>query len=149
MEDPFDLSTPIEVQDFNSLPDEMPPTVIDGLVRKNEILLVGGHSKSWKSWAMLDLLFCVANGLPWLIFQTVQGLVLHIDLELLGADVKRRFQAIQQSYGKGSFENLRIVSLRGKAFGVGDLSNLATTLNSENWSLIFVDPTYRLHAGHN
>jgi hypothetical protein len=148
-DDPFDLSTPIEVQNFDSLPDEMPPAVIEGLVRQREILLVGGHSKSWKSWAMLDLLFCIANGLPWLIFQTVRGLVLHIDLELLSADVKRRFRLIQQSYGEGSFENLRLVSLRGQPFGIGDLSNLVPKLKNEAWSLIFLDPTYRLHAGHN
>jgi hypothetical protein len=148
-QDPFDLSPEIEIQDFNSLPDQMPPTIIEGLVRKSEILLVGGHSKSWKSWAMLDLLFCIANGFPWLCFQTTKGLILHIDLELLSADVKRRFRLIQESYGKGSFENLRLVSLRGQPFNLADLLGLVPRLENQDWSLIFLDPTYRLHAGHN
>src|ERR1700738_3783817 len=88
------------VQRIDELPAEMPPVVVEGLLRQLEIILIGGHSKSWKSWALLDLLFCVANGFPWLGLDTIQGDVIHFDLELLGPDIRRRFEAIRDSHEK-------------------------------------------------
>jgi len=138
------------IQNITDLPSEMPPAVIEGLLRKNEIILIGGHSKSWKSWALLDLLYCVANGFPWLGFSTVQGSVVHFDLELLGADLRRRFELIKESYAqeglKGNFDNLRQCSLRGKPFSLQDLADIPRVAG-EGVSLLSLDPSYRLLAG--
>jgi len=137
-----------KLQNIDQLPTEMPPIVIHGLLRQLEIILLGGHSKSWKSWALLDLLFCVANGFPWLGFETVQGTVVHFDLELLGAEIRRRFLLIKDSYGKGSFDNLKIVSLRGKPFSPQDLDAIPILLG-DGVSLLALEPIYRLLAGQN
>ena len=138
------------IQRIDDLPDKMPPTIIEGLLRQEEIILIGGHSKSWKSWALLDLLFCTANGFPWLRFPTVKGLVVHFDLELLGADLRRRFELIRESYAKeglkGNFENLRQSSLRGRPFTLQDLADIPNVAG-EGVSLLSLDPSYRLLAG--
>ena len=86
-----------EIAGFNQLPKLKPPIVIEGLLRQQEILLMGGQAKRWKSWARLDLLYCVSNGLPWFGFATVQARVLHVDLELFGASLSERLCAIRES----------------------------------------------------
>jgi hypothetical protein len=137
------------VQTVEQLPEKSPSVIIPGVVRQGEIILIGGHSKSWKSWALLDLLYCVANGMPWFSFPAVIGSVLHIDLELADWDIRHRFTAIQKSYNDGSFDNIRVVAHRGKKLGLGDLEQVSTELKELNFALISLDPTYRLLADEN
>lgn len=138
---------PIVVQSIGSLPAEMPPVVVDGLLYSGEVLLVGGHSKSWKSWAVLDLLYCIANGLPWLVWSTIQGRVIHVDLELLPAAIRYRFELIRDSYGVGNLDNIDVVALRGKKFGLDGLSRLGEAMRGTRYSMMFLDPVYRMLAG--
>jgi len=75
-----------------------PPFVIDGFVRRGEVLLLGAESKSRKSWLAQDAGFAVAAGSPWLAdgdgengFTTAQGNVHVIDLELNPGEMRYRF----------------------------------------------------------
>jgi len=131
-----------------TLAEPEPPVIIDGLWRKEEVLLLGGHSKSWKSWAQMDLMFCISNNLGWLVWpKTFGGKVLHIDLELFSAEIKRRYELIGESYGKGNLDNIEILSLRGAAFHLSDLTELAEHIVPDKYSAVSFDPTYRLLAG--
>src|ERR1700739_2762365 len=95
------------IQEISLLPMQAPPVIVEGLWRQQEVLLLGGHAKSWKSWAQMDLMFCIANGLGWLSWpNVVQGQVLHIDLELFDAEIRKRFELIHSCYGEGSLENI-------------------------------------------
>jgi AAA domain len=129
------------------LPAVKPPDVLKGLVRQTEMLLVGSHPKMGKSWTMLDMLYCVANGLPWLIWPSVQGRVIHLDLELLAATIRERLELIQKSYGKGSFDNIEIISLRGRNFTLADLVSLSSILEKNHYNILSLDPTYRFFTG--
>ena len=127
------------------------PIVIEGLLRQSDLLLVGGKSKRWKSWARMDLLYCMANGFDWLGFKCHKGLVVHFDLELHEQDVKNRFDQIHQSYCKegfkGNFDNMRFAPLRGKKFTqerLDEVTELLTPLTPIAFSL---DPVYRLLGG--
>jgi hypothetical protein len=138
-----------EITGFNQLPEVKPPIVIDGLLRQQEILLMGGQAKRWKSWARLDLLYCVANGMPWFGFQTVQSRVLHIDLELFGASLRERLRAIGDSYGLGTCDNIDLISARGRNFTQADLDMLPDYIDENTYSLFSFDPNYRLLSGKN
>lgn len=123
-------------------------TIVGGLWAKGEVLLLGGHAKSWKSWAQMDLNYCIANGFGWLAWPEVnQGNVLHIDLELRPDDIDRRFAAIAASYGIGSLRNIKVLPLRGVSFGLADFAMLAHHLEKHAYSAISFDPTYRMLAG--
>ena len=62
---------------------QAPPVIIDGLWRREEVLLLGGHAKSWKSWAQMDLMFCISNHLGWLVWpKTYGGKVLQVQVDL-------------------------------------------------------------------
>lgn len=142
----------LQIRAVQELCEAYPPAIIEGLLRQTEILLMGGQAKRWKSWARLDMLYCVANGFRWLRFPCCQAKVIHFDLELLEADLRHRFELIHQSYAeeglKGSFENLKIVPLRGQPFSLSALDEVPGAL-SETFRLFSLDPIYRLLGGKN
>lgn len=147
------LPAPLDICNFMSDAPQYPPVVIEGLLRESEIILMGGQAKRWKSWARADMLYCIGNGFKWLNFPTVQGLVIHFDLELLEADLRWRFDQIHQSYCKegfnGSLANLRYVPLRGKSFTIADLEEHAEQLKKPHYAVASLDPIYRLLATKN
>lgn len=57
-----------------------PPDIVKGVIPAGLGFLVAGP-KVGKSWLALDLCCCVANGAPWLGFETNKADVLYIDLE--------------------------------------------------------------------
>jgi len=124
-----------------------PQALLEGLLRPGQVMLIGGHSKKWKSYALRDLYYCVANGLDWLIFPTQPGLVVDIDLECEGWDLRRRYCEIQASYGKGDLSNLRIAVMRGVELSLTRISTLPDQLRSQPISILGIDPIYRLLAG--
>jgi hypothetical protein len=124
------------------------PIIIENLWRQQEILLLGGHAKSWKSWAQMDLMFCIANGFGWLAWPNVtQGLVLHIDLELFDFEIRKRFELIHDSYETGSLDNIDVLSLRGHNFKLDDFLHLGDLIEPGKYVAISFDPTYRMLAG--
>jgi hypothetical protein len=129
--------------------DGQPPSVIiDGLWRREEVLLLGGHAKSWKSWAQMDLMFCISNHLGWLVWpKTFGGKVLHIDMELFATEIRHRYELIGESYGTGNLNNIEILSLRGESFQLSDFTELAEHISPDKYSAVSFDPTYRLLAG--
>ena len=137
-----------EIKPVSQLANEPPPVIIEGLWRRQEVLLIGGHSKSWKSWGQMDLMFCVANGFAWLAWPNADpGKVLHIDLELFDFEIRKRFELIQDSYGCGSLENIDVFSLRGYNFNLNDFSLLVNHIEPGKYVGISFDPTYRMLAG--
>jgi AAA domain len=163
MREPFDFESVLqrakeqapqkpEILSFSQLPLAKPPIVIERLLRQQELLLMGGQAKRWKSWARLDLLYCVANGMPWFGFQTVKGPVIHVDLELHGASLRERLELIRESYGcQGEFNNIDLITARGKHFGQADVDMLAQDDYplARGYSVFSLDPTYRLLGGKN
>jgi len=125
-----------------------PPVIVKNLWRQQEVLLLGGHSKSWKSWAQMDLMFCISNGLGWLTWpQITKGPVLHIDLELFDFEIRKRFEQIRDSYEYGSLDNIDVLSLRGVNFRLDDFLHLADWIEANQYIAISFDPTYRMLAG--
>ena len=126
------------------------PLIVDNLWRQQEVLLLGGHSKSWKSWAQMDLMYCISNGFGWLSWPNiVQGPVLHIDLELFDFEIRRRFEAIHDSYTGGTLENIEVICLRGIDFTIDHFLHMADWIEPQKYSAISFDPTYRMLAGSN
>lgn len=141
----------IVLQLFTDMPLNHLPVVIDGLLRQGDLLLVGGKSKRWKSWARMDLLYCMANGFDWLGFKCHKGLVVHFDLELHAADVRHRFDQIHQSYCneglRGNFDNMRFATLRGEEFTQETLEGVTELLTPLGPIIFSLDPVYRLLGG--
>jgi hypothetical protein len=140
---------PISPVALESLPDRIPPVIIEGVLYQGGKMIISAPSKAFKTWLILELLFCAANGFDWWGRRTRQGRVLLLNFELPDWDLRRRLERIREAYGAGNFDNIKIVHLRGRNFKLGDLVPLANQLRGEEFSLIVVDPVYKLLAGLN
>jgi RecA-family ATPase len=128
-------------------PIDLPPDVIEGILHRAAKMVLGGASKTFKTWTLVDLAVSVASGTEWLAkFPTKRGRVLYLNLELQGAFFANRLRTIcderQIILEKGW---LTVWPLRGKA---ADLSKLRPQLlqgiNQNEHVLIIIDPIYKL-----
>jgi hypothetical protein len=110
-------------------------------------LLISAPSKARKTWLILELTYCVANGFAWWGKPIPSGPVLLLNFELQPWEVRARFERIQRSYGMGSFDNIDVVNLRGKSFQCRELPHLATQLETHKYLLAAIDPAYKLLSG--
>src|SRR5439155_8705439 len=60
----------------------LPPDVIEGVLHPGGKMVLGGGSKSVKTWQQLDVEVSVATGTDWLGFKTKQGRVLYLNFEI-------------------------------------------------------------------
>ena len=124
-----------------------PVEVVGGLLHQSSKMVVGGASKSNKTWVLVDLAVSVATGEPWWGFSTEQGCVLYVNLELAETFFTDRIKAVATTKNVDPSEKLDVWNLRGHA---ADLDHLLPTIIqtvSQKYSLIVLDPIYKLLGG--
>src|SRR5262245_31070671 len=124
-------------------PIDTPPDVIEGVLHQGGKASFGGASKSRKTWLLLDIAVSVASGAPWFAgFPTRKGRVLYVNFELPKAFCWKRIRAIcgerQITVEPGM---LTVWNLRGR---VRDWPRLQQQIRPEEYSLITIDPVYKL-----
>jgi len=126
-----------------SKPIVTPPDVITGVVHRGGKLLLGGASKSYKTWLLIDLAVSVATGSDWLTVGDVnKGRVLYVNLELPEAFCAKRIQAVcDERQVKLEPGTLTVWNLRGR---VREWPRLQRQVQSGKFDLIIVDPVYKL-----
>ncbi|MBL8720116.1 MAG: AAA family ATPase [Myxococcales bacterium] len=73
--------------------------VVEGIVPRASIGLLGGYSSSLKSWLALDLALSVGAGIPWLrhdAYACERGAVTYLDKEAGLYEIRRRLLSIRQ-----------------------------------------------------
>jgi len=140
-----------DYDDAATLADEKlltPPAVIDGLLRRGEKAVLGGASKSFKTWASLDLAFCVSHGLPWLGREVTPGRVLVANLELPRWCLRKRILDIAAAHGlRLEHGRLLLWTLRGLHVYAEELRTTILDRLIADLALVVVDPTYKLLNG--
>ncbi len=127
-----------------TLPDEL----VHGLLHRGTKGVLAGSSKAGKTWVLLDLAISVATGSPFLQWSTSPGRVLFINLEIQEAFFRQRFQTLLQSKGMRAVPNLDVLTLRGYESDGDELINaLEERARESNYSLIVIDPIYKLMVG--
>jgi len=127
-------------------PAQLPNDVISGLLHQGGKMVIGGGSKSFKTWGLVDIATAVATGTEYLGFPTTNGNVLYINLEIQTAffseRVRRVAEAKDVTIERQSFE---VPNLRGHA---SDLSRLLPAMiqgaGVGKYTLIIVDPIYKV-----
>src|SRR6266700_1264883 len=122
-----------------------PPELVHGILHKGSKMVIGGGSKSFKTWSLVDLAIRVATGTKWWGFETNQGRVLYMNFEIQDPFFKARLKDV--SFAKECHlaeGQLSYWGLRGKA---ADLRTLMPTiiqmLKDGGYSLIIFDPIYK------
>lgn len=124
-----------------------PPQIIEGVLHQGCKMILGGTSKSNKSWCLLDLAVSVASGSEWWGRRCVKMPVLYINFELHPWAIAQRLNALAAARPecKGIGETLHIWNLRGHN---ADLSILRPKLEEQldryQFGMIILDPAYKV-----
>ena len=127
---------------------ELAPPLIDGVLRQGHKLLLAGPSKAGKSFALIELAVCIAEGLPWMGFQCAQGKVLYVNLELDRASCLHRFRDVRRAMGAPERNGVSIWNLRGHSVPMDKLApKLIRRAAKQNYIAIIIDPIYKVITG--
>jgi RecA-family ATPase len=135
------------------LPSVYPPELIKGVMYQGAKMSISGGSKMFKTWNLMHLLFCFANGLEYIGFQVAQGPVGLLDFELFGFDIRARFEALARVYRlqTAPFVNIHIATLRGEYLDFSDplvQEVVAEKIRLGNLIAFALDPLYKALAGY-
>jgi hypothetical protein len=129
-----------------------PPELVKSLFHQGSKIVLGGGSKSYKTWLLSDLAISLASGARWVGFETTQARVLYVNLELGRPWFQRRLINILEKKGlerKGEWiTRLDVWNLRGYCTdGDALLDQLERRTEGRGYGLIIGDPLYKLLAG--
>jgi hypothetical protein len=125
----------------------LPPDVIKGILHLGGKIVLGGGSKSFKTWQQLDLAASIATGTPWLGFPTQQGRVLCLNFEIPAPFYNWRIQTVCRAKGVQLQPNQFYVwNLRGYAMDVNDLvpKIIERIKDAPTFALMDLDPIYKV-----
>ena len=129
---------------------KLPPLLIEHLLHREAKMVLGGGSKTYKSWALADLGLSVAAGVPWWNFPCRQGVVVYLNFELIQGFLEWRIYNICRA------KNITLPSwflywnLRNKCYDLAKIARvLEARLQAWNWrvDLIIADPIYKALGG--
>lgn len=125
-----------------------PLEIVAGLIHLGTKVILGGSSKAGKTWLLLCLALCVASGMKFLRWNTTQGRVLYVNLEILSVFFTERLQALMKCLGISDVGNLDILNLRGQTADPAALiQQIIKHAEQKDYALIIIDPIYKLMAG--
>lgn len=142
-----------DIDCLRSVWDDMPelsPPLIDGILRQGHKLLLAGPSKAGKSFALIELTICIAEGRPWMGFNCAQGRVMYVNLELDKASCFHRFRDVYEAMKlhPNCLNNIDIWNLRGKSTPMDKLApKLIRRAAKSNYLAIIIDPIYKVITG--
>lgn len=131
-------------------PTPLAPELIEGILRVGHKLLLAAPSKAGKSFLLINLAICIAEGKPWLGINVKQGKVLYVNLELDKASCEHRFVELYKAMGikPAHLNDVIIWNLRGRAVPMNKLTPSAIRrFKNEGLAAIIIDPIYKVITG--
>lgn len=122
------------------------PILIDGILKQGTKMVLGGGSKTYKTWTLLDLAVAAAGGHTWLGKQVISTgkKVIYANLEVLHDEFLGRVRKVCQAKQVDKPDNLQVWSLRGIC---NDLRVMLEAIKQwcedDEIALIVVDPIYK------
>ena len=130
---------------IETYPKENEP-LIDGLLRRGEIMNIIASPKTGKSWIIADLALSMATGGDWMGFPLKRGKVLMIDNELHRNTSAFRFKTIMEAKGLTAADlddNVLIENQRGHLGNIADFERRLEDFKNLKLDLIVIDAMYR------
>jgi len=141
---PDGLPKIVSAAEFMGTPRPEPPQLIKGVLHQGCKMIVGGASKSRKSWTLIDMTLSVSTGGLWWGFTTQQGRVLYINFELPEFAFQHRLSAIAAAKGITDFSGCDLWNLRGFATDFSVLiPKILARIKECRYALIVLDPVYK------
>ena len=123
-----------------------PDILIEGMLHRGGKLLLGGGSKAFKSWSLIDLALSLHAGVPWWGQSCKQARVLFINFEIQEWSFRNRLADVIKAKGlEGKADDFDVWTLRGYA---ADLTLIRPMIEKQiegrGYKAIILDPNYRL-----
>lgn len=130
---------------------QLPPSLIHGVLHMGHKMVIGGGSKSYKSWSLIDLAISVSCGLPWWGWDTVRSGVVYINLEIQSEFFHHRLWDVNEAKRRKVMPiNLYMWHLRGHYYDISMLEHHLTLLLDQmevEIGLLIIDPIYKAFMG--
>jgi hypothetical protein len=146
---PSTLPPIVDGADFLAAPNTEPRQLVTGLLHQGSKLVLGGGSKTFKTWMLLDLALSVSHGLPWLRRDTVAGRVLYVNFEIQDYSWQKRIAAVAKAKGITALKHdaIKLWNLRGHAADFKTLlPQVIDQTKDAGFALIILDPIYKLYG---
>ena len=132
--------------DSHDIPE--PDELIAGLLHKGCKMVLGGTSKSMKTWTLMDLAISLAKAIKWWNFATREARVLFINFEIKEWSFRARLRKICEAKGIEMPSNLHIWNLRGYSADLAKLRpKIIEKLAKKEYDVVIFDPIYKLYGG--
>lgn len=134
---------------WDDLPALSPP-LIEGVLRQGHKMLIAGPSKAGKSYLLIEMCCCIAEGRPWLSFPCAPGRVLYVNLELDRASCLHRFKDVYAAlrFPPDHIDRIDVWNLRGRSVPMDKLApKLIRRAAKKNYIAIVIDPIYKVITG--
>ena len=123
-----------------------PQMQIDGLLHKGDKMLLGGGSKSFKTWTLLDLGICIATGREWLGRACKPAKVLYINFELKPFWIRHRINEIMKARKMDiADDSLQVWNLRSECYD-WEVLQTAMEIDEVRPDVLIVDPVYKTYG---
>ena len=128
---------------------QVPSEVINGILHQGAKMVIGGGSKSFKTWSLMDLALSVAVGAEWWNIPTAKGRVLYLNLELQPFAFGQRQNVISKAKGITlQREQLDVWHLRGFCADIALMAaQIIERARNSGYALIVIDPIYKGMGG--
>lgn len=130
------------------LPD--PVQIVEGFLCEEAKMVIGGSSKTYKTWLTMDLALSVATGAPFLGHACHRRNVLYVNFELKESTFKKRIQAV--THAKNlllDYQQFYHLSLRGRVAKLKSseiVDKIIALALDKRCSVVVVDPIYKLNT---
>lgn len=138
----------LSFMDVLNTPDDGREVLIEGVMRRGDIVNLIGVPKSRKSMMVTQIAMQMAVGAPCLgEFRTTQGRTLIIDAEVGAASLRDRFKLLTAELGievTSLAKSIEVHDLRGVYDQSGQCEAILRSLQAGEFDLVIVDPLYRM-----
>ena len=146
-EQPDDGIKFISAAKFKAIEIVKPAEIIHGILHTGSKMSIGGASKSFKTWSLLDIAISISTGSDWLQFHTTQSKVLFMNFEIQDFSWQTRLNKVADAKNVELNENLILCNMRGLAEDFRTLiPKLIRRCESEQFSVIILDPIYKIYG---
>ncbi len=141
------------VQDAGDIMSEVipePTELIEGLLCEQAKLVIGGSSKTYKTWFTLDMSLSLSCGAMFIGRKCRKQRVLYVNFELKESTFKRRIQTIAVAKGiHFDYQQFFHISLRGKISRLNPrqiVDRIVAMALARRCTVVIVDPIYKLNT---
>jgi hypothetical protein len=138
----------MEASALDELAIEKPEEIIFGALHRGCKMVLGGTSKSMKTWTLLQLAICVASGTKFWEMPTRKTRVLFINFEIQQYSFRERIRSVCRALGiQIPNDQLFVWNLRGHSADLSALRpKIIDQLRIGEFGLICFDPIYKLYG---